>query len=61
MWWLFAQLYKNSKDCFVFEFLTVNTLRVDFKIESVLLEARRKKIKFLFINEEMGTTTVDSQ
>ena len=35
---------------------------VDFKIESVLLKARRKEIKFyiLYINEEMGATTVGS-
>ena len=25
IWWLFAQLYKNLIDCFVLEFLTVDT------------------------------------
>ena len=26
IWWLFAQLYKNSIDCFVLEFSTVDTV-----------------------------------
>ena len=26
IWWLLAQLYKNSTDCFVLEFLTVGTV-----------------------------------
>ena len=54
IWWLFfAQLFKNSTDCFVLEILIV----VDLKIESVLLKARRKKIKF-YNSLKMGATTV---
>ena len=26
IWWLFAQLYKNSVDCFVLEVTTVDTV-----------------------------------
>ena len=28
IWWLFAQLYKNSTDCFVLEVSTVDTVRI---------------------------------
>ena len=40
-----------------------STLWVDFKIESVLLKARRKKITFYVYNNslEMGATIVDSE
>ena len=43
IWWLFAQLYKNSTDCFELEVISLS--RFQIKIESVL-HARRKEIKF---------------
>ena len=39
MWWPFAQLYKNSTDCFVLE---VSAVGIDFKMESAVLDYSRK-------------------
>ena len=57
----FAQLFKNATDCFVLEILTAD--RVDFKIDSVSLKARRKKIQFYnsLRNGSNYSHTVDSR
>ena len=58
MWWLFAQLYKNSTDCFMLEVSTVST----FQKNRIYIACQEKENKILHIlaNEEMGTATFDS-
>ena len=60
IWCIFAQLYKNSTDCFVLEVLTVDTVS-RFQNRICIIESQEKENKILKINEEMGATTVDSQ
>ena len=57
IWWLFAQLYKNSIDSFALEVPAVSKFQNRIYIASL-----EKKIKILFIaKEEMLAVTVDSR
>ena len=60
MWWFFAQLYKNSTDCFELEVLTVDTVS-RFRNRICIIERQGKENKILCITKEMGATTVDSR
>ena len=47
MWWLFAQLYKNSIDCFVLEVSAVDTVS---RFESIIrIAIQGKEIKTLYV------------
>ena len=61
IWWLFAQLYKNPTDyLFCVESLDVEQIS---KLESAVLQAKRKKIKFyaqLMKKRELLNLTLDN-
>ena len=48
IWWLFAQLYKNSTDCFVLEVLIVDTVS-RFQNRICIIEDQEKENKILYI------------
>ena len=47
IWWLFAQLYQNSTDCFVLEVMKVDTMR-RFQNRICINESQEKKNKILY-------------
>ena len=56
--WLFAQLYKNYSDCFVFKVSAVGK----FQNRIYIVHQGKEENKILYIaNEQMGAATVDSQ
>ena len=48
IWWLFAQLYKSSTDCFVLEVLIVDTVS-RFQNRICIIEDQEKENKILYI------------
>ena len=59
--WFFAQLYKNSTDCFVLEVLTINNTMSRFQNRFCIIEIQQNENKILYLASEMGATTVDSR
>ena len=60
LWWLFAQLYKISTDCFALEVSTVDTVSRFWN--TICIASQEKENKILYIpsyNEEMGPATAD--
>ena len=56
IWWLFAQLYKHSTDCFGSKVTTVSRFQ-----NRICNYCKPEENKILYIaNEEMGAATVES-